>query len=130
MKTRRPCVAEFVGTLYLCFAGIGAIVCNTPAVAGVSGLLGNALARGVALSITVNVFGGESSAHFNPAVTSGFLVAGRIAPASPAHTCSHSCSAQPGFMASSTTRSSRAESRQTVDPSAACGTPESVARGG
>ncbi len=80
MKTFRPCLAEFLGTFYLCFAGIGAILSNTPAVGGTSGLLGIALAHGLALSIAVNVFGGESGAHFNPAVTAGFLVTGRIAP--------------------------------------------------
>src|ERR1700730_7931473 len=80
MKTFRPCLAEFLGTFYLCFAGIGAILCNTPAVGGQPGLLGIALAHGLALSIAVNVFGGESGAHFNPAVTAGFLVTGRIAP--------------------------------------------------
>src|SRR5262245_59781167 len=80
MKTLRPCLAEFLGTFYLCFAGISAILCNTPAVGGMSGLLGIALAHGLALSIAVNVFGGESGAHFNPAVTSGFLVTGRIKP--------------------------------------------------
>src|SRR3989449_10289625 len=80
MKTLRPCLAEFLGTFYLCFAGIGAILCNTPAVGGMSGLLGIALAHGLALSIAVSVFGGESGAHFNPPVTAGFLVTGRIAP--------------------------------------------------
>ena len=80
MKTLRPCVAEFLGTFYLCFAGIAAILSNTPSVGGTSGLLGIALAHGLALSIAVNVFGGESGAHLNPAVTSGFLVTGRIAP--------------------------------------------------
>jgi MIP family channel proteins len=80
MKTFRPCMAEFLGTFYLCFAGISAILCNTPAVGGMSGLLGIALAHGLALSIAVNVFGGESGAHLNPAVTAGFLVTGRIAP--------------------------------------------------
>jgi aquaporin TIP len=80
MKTLRPCLAEFLGTFYLCFAGIAAILCNTPAVGGMSGLLGIALAHGLALSVAVNVFGGESGAHFNPAVTAGFLVTRRIAP--------------------------------------------------
>ena len=80
MKTLRPCLAEFLGTFYLCFAGIAAILCNTPSVGGMSGLLGIALAHGLALSIAVNVFGGVSGAHFNPAVTSGFLVTGRIKP--------------------------------------------------
>ena len=78
MKMLRPCLAEFIGTFYLCFAGIAAILCNTPAVGGGSGLLGIALAHGLALSIAVNAFGGISGAHFNPAVTSGFLVTGRI----------------------------------------------------
>ncbi len=81
MKTFRPCLAEFLGTFYLCFAGISAILSNTPAVGGMSGLLGIALAHGLALSVAVNVFGGISGAHFNPAVTAGFLVTGRIAPA-------------------------------------------------
>jgi MIP family channel proteins len=80
MKTFRPCLAEFLGTFYLCFAGIAAIVSNTPEVGGTSGLLGIALAHGIALSIAVNAFGGESGAHFNPAVTCGFLVTNRIAP--------------------------------------------------
>jgi aquaporin TIP len=80
MKMLRPCLAEFIGTFYLCFAGIAAILCNTPSVGGISGLLGIALAHGLALSIAVNVFGGISGAHFNPAVTSGFLVTGRITP--------------------------------------------------
>jgi MIP family channel proteins len=80
MKMFRPCLAEFLGTFYLCFAGIAAILSNTQTVGGMSGLLGIALAHGIALSIAVNVFGGESGAHFNPAVTSGFLVTGRIKP--------------------------------------------------
>ena len=80
MKTLRPCLAEFLGTFYLCFAGIAAILCNTPSVGGNSGLLGIALAHGLALSIAVNAFGGESGAHFNPAVTCGFLSTGRIKP--------------------------------------------------
>jgi aquaporin Z len=80
MKTFRPCLAEFLGTFYLCFAGIAAILCNTPAVGVTSGLVGIALAHGLALSVAVNVFGGESGAHFNPAVTCGFLVTKRIKP--------------------------------------------------
>ena len=53
MKTFRPCVAEFLGTFYLCFAGIAAILSNHPSVGGTSGLLGIALAHGIALSIAV-----------------------------------------------------------------------------
>src|SRR4249920_2443009 len=80
MKTFRPCLAEFLGTFYLCFAGIAAILCTTPAVGANFGLLGIALAHGLALSIAVSAFGGLSGAHFNPAITSGFLVTGRIKP--------------------------------------------------
>jgi aquaporin Z len=71
-------LAEFIGTFFLCFAGIAAILSSTPAVGGNAGLLGIALAHGLALSVAVNAFGGVSGAHFNPAVTIAALVIGRI----------------------------------------------------
>ena len=80
MKTVNACLAEFIGTFYLCFAGIAAILCTTSAIGGGAGLVGVALAHGLALSIGVNVFGGISGAHFNPAVTIGMLATGRIVP--------------------------------------------------
>ncbi len=80
MKDLRPCLAEFLGTFYLCFAGIAAILCTTPGIDSGAGLVGVALAHGLALSIAVSVFGGISGAHFNPAVTIGMLSTGRIAP--------------------------------------------------
>jgi aquaporin Z len=80
MTTLRPCVAEFIGTFFLCFAGIAAILCTTPAVGNAGGIVAIAFAHGLALSVAVNAFGGLSGAHFNPAVTSGFLVTGRIKP--------------------------------------------------
>jgi aquaporin Z len=80
MTNFRPCLAEFIGTFYLCFAGIAAILCTTPAVGNGGGIIAIALAHGLALSVAVNAFGGISGAHFNPAVTSGFLVTGRIKP--------------------------------------------------
>lgn len=74
----QPLVAEFLGTFYLCFAGIAAILSSTPAVGSGAGIVGIALAHGLALSIAVNAFGGISGAHFNPAVTAGFFVTGRL----------------------------------------------------
>jgi aquaporin TIP len=81
MKTLNACLAEAIGTFYLCFAGIAAILCATSVVGSGAGLVGIALAHGLALSIAVNVFGGISGAHFNPAVTMAMLSTGRIAPA-------------------------------------------------
>ena len=45
-----------------------------------AGLVGIALAHGLALSIAVSIFAGISGAHLNPAVTIGFLSTGRITP--------------------------------------------------
>jgi MIP family channel proteins len=73
-------LAEFIGTFFLCFAGIAAILSNTPAVGAGLGIVGIALAHGLALSIAVNCFGGVSGGHCNPAVTTAMLVTGRIAP--------------------------------------------------
>src|SRR3954470_7011005 len=78
MTRLRAPLAEFVGTFFLCFAGIAAILSNTSAVGGNLGIVGIALAHGLALSVAVAVFGGISGAHFNPAVTAGMLVTRRI----------------------------------------------------
>src|SRR5689334_24164662 len=80
MKTLRPCLAEFIGTFYLCFPGIAAILANTPAVGANLGIVGIALAHGLGLSLAIVCFGGISGGHVNPAVTIGFLSTGRIKP--------------------------------------------------
>ena len=81
MKTFRPCLAEFVGTFYLCFPGIAAILATAKGVEPGAALVVIALAHGLGLSLAISNFGGISGAHVNPAVTCGFLVTGRVTPA-------------------------------------------------
>jgi aquaporin Z len=79
MYTSKQLLAEAIGTFFLCFAGIGAILATQPPIESGAGLVGIALAHGLALSIAVSIFAGISGSHFNPAVTIGFLSTGRIA---------------------------------------------------
>jgi len=72
-------VAEFVGTFALVFFGVGAISADQflrSSTNGQSGfgLLGVALAQGLAIGIMVTSLGHISGGHFNPAVTIGFWV--------------------------------------------------------
>jgi aquaporin Z len=80
MDTTRKLVAEALGTFFLCFAGIAAILSTQAPVSSGGGLVGVALAHGLALSIAIVCFGGISGGHHNPAVTLGFLSTGRISP--------------------------------------------------
>jgi len=67
-------LAELVGTFTLVFIGAGA-----GAVSGVSGgIVGVALAHGVALMVIIYAWGSISGAHVNPAVTFGVALAGRM----------------------------------------------------
>lgn len=78
MNAPQRMVAEVIGTFFLCFAGIGAILSTQEPISSGAGLLGIALAHALALSVAVSTFGGISGAHFNPAVTVGMLLTGRI----------------------------------------------------
>src|ERR1700687_1690512 len=73
-------VAEFIGTFALIFFGAGAICADRylQGSGGGIGLLGIALAHGLAMAIMVSALGHISGGHFNPAVSIGFWVTKRI----------------------------------------------------
>jgi aquaporin TIP len=72
-NTPQKLVAEFIGTFTLIFAGVGAICANQLAGGG-SGLVGVALAHGLAIGVMIAAVGHVSGGHFNPAVTFAFWV--------------------------------------------------------
>ncbi len=71
MNKLSKCIAEAIGTFTLIFIGIGAIYANP-------GLLGVAIAHGLAIAVMVSATAGISGGHLNPAVTLGLLVGGKI----------------------------------------------------
>src|SRR2546428_3879324 len=71
--TTRALLAELVGTFFFFSIGAGAILADAFS-KGQVGLLGIALAHGLALSVVVSIFGPISGGHFNPA--GSFALAG------------------------------------------------------
>ena len=71
---RRALFAEAAGSFWFFSIGAGAIVADK-AFGGV-GLVGVALAHGLALSVAISSFGALSGGHFNPSVTIGLRIAG------------------------------------------------------
>jgi aquaporin Z len=69
--------AEFLGTFALVFAGTGAIVINSVTGGSVTHA-GIAITFGLIVMAMIYSVGGVSGAHFNPAVTVGFLLAQRL----------------------------------------------------
>ena len=72
----RKAIAEFIGSFGLTFAVGGAS--TTGLFIDAASVVAVALAAGLMLSIMVSALGHISGGHFNPAVTFGFLVTGRI----------------------------------------------------
>ena len=70
--------AEFIGTFALIFVGAGAVISAGPTIE--PGVVGVALASGLVIAAMVSAVAHISGGHFNPAITLGFLVTGRLAP--------------------------------------------------
>jgi MIP family channel proteins len=74
--------AEAVGTFLFFFVGAGSVVLidfmANNKMSGSGGLLGVAIAHGLVLGVLVSCLGAVSGGHFNPAVTFGVWIAGRI----------------------------------------------------
>ena len=81
--TSQKLIAEFLGTFVLVFFGCGSVVVATqvgpPELGGLPfSYLAIALAFGFALLMGIYAFGRVSGAHFNPAVSIGAALSGRM----------------------------------------------------
>ena len=73
----RKCFAEALGTFCLLFAGAGAIIINDVSGGAVTHM-GIAISFGLIVLAMIYSIGDISGAHINPAVTMGFVAAGRF----------------------------------------------------
>lgn len=75
-------IAEFIAAFFLVFVGTGAIVADHQLsvilVRDTFGILGVALAHGLALGVAIAAIGGISGGHANPAVSIAFYIARRL----------------------------------------------------
>lgn len=114
-------IAEFTGTAFLLATVVGSGVMGEQLAGGnVSlALLANSIATGAILYVLITILGPISGAHFNPAVTLGFLlrgeislreslgfVAAQISGAVSGVICAHLMFAMPAVLASTHVRSS------------------------
>lgn len=75
----RALVSEAIGTFALCFAGLLAIsAASLTGNPNATSLTTVAFAHGLAILVMVAALGANSGAHFNPAVTVGFMATGRM----------------------------------------------------
>ncbi len=91
LDAMRRSFAEFVGTFAVVFVAAGSVLVSATifgelfgqpggaAVATGLTLVATALAYGLTVAVMVSAVGHISGGHFNPAVTLGFVVTGRIA---------------------------------------------------
>jgi len=78
MPIAKRCVAELLGTFWLVFGGCGSAVLAAKFPEVGIGLVGVSLAFGLTVVTMAYAVGHISGAHFNPAITIGALVAGRV----------------------------------------------------
>jgi MIP family channel proteins len=82
-RTAAALIAEAFGTFLFFFVGAGSVVLGDYLAANGAagpGLLGVALAHGLALAVVVSALGAVSGGHFNPAVTLGVWIMGKVTP--------------------------------------------------